>query len=206
MKNCYKDFCTGCGLCHDQQNVSFFTDSAGYDVPTSLSKEQAAFCDIVCPMGKNGIGHDHETSSLWGNYRAMYKGYSCDEDIRFRASSGGVTTTLAVYLLEKKLVAGPAVGLPLVPVSRQDPARAHRAQSAGPARHDDLHQPAHHHDPDGLRHVRPIVRLGHPPAVPSGGGLHLLDRRQRAGSAQLPPLGYAVPHVLHHHSLVYGHP
>lgn len=61
-------------------------------------------------------------------------------------------------------------------------------------------------DPDGLRHVRPIVRLGHPPAVPSGGGLHLLDRRQRAGSAQLPPLGYAVPHVLHHHSLVYGHP
>ena len=69
-----------------------------------------------------------------------------------------------------------------------------------------LHQPAHHHDPDGLRHVRPIVRLGHPPAIPSGGGLHLLDRRQRAGSAQLPPLGYAVPHVLHHHSLVYGHP
>ena len=109
-------------------------------------------------------------------------------------------------VLEKKLVAGPAVGLPLVPVSRQDPARAHRAQSAGPARHDDLHQPAHHHDPDGLRHVRPIVRLGHPPAIPSGGGLHLLDRRQRAGSAQLPPLGYAVPHVLHHHSLVYGHP
>lgn len=106
MKNCYKDFCTGCGLCHDQQNVSFFTDSAGYDVPTSLSKEQAAFCDIVCPMGKNGIGHDHETSSLWGNYRAMYKGFSCDEDIRFRASSGGVTTTLAVYLLEKKLVDG----------------------------------------------------------------------------------------------------
>ena len=47
---------------------------------------------------------------------------------------------------------------------------------------------------------------GHPPAIPSGGGLHLLDRRQRAGSAQLPPLGYAVPHVLHHHSLVYGHP
>ena len=106
MKNCYKEFCTGCGLCHDQQNIEFVADSAGYDVPTDFSNEQIAFCDDICPMGKNGISHDRKIGGLWGKYKSIYKGYSCDDTIRFRASSGGVTTTLAVYLLEKNLVDG----------------------------------------------------------------------------------------------------
>lgn len=40
MKNCYKDFCTGCGLCHDQQNVSF------------LQTAQGMMYQQVCPKNK----------------------------------------------------------------------------------------------------------------------------------------------------------
>ena len=36
----------------------------------------------------------------------MYRGYSIDSEIRFKAASGGITTAVAVYLIESKLVDG----------------------------------------------------------------------------------------------------
>lgn len=106
MKNSYKEFCTGCGLCHDQLGVKFRLNESGCIYPESLTKEQIAFCDGVCPMGKNGIGHETTVDGLWGSYKSVYKGFASDEKVRFSASSGGVTTALAIYLLRKKQVDG----------------------------------------------------------------------------------------------------
>lgn len=106
MNNCYIELCTGCGLCHDQMNVDFTMNNQGYELPSALTVEQNKFCDQICPMGRNGINHDRCVKSLWGNYLSIHSGYSTNDIIRYRASSGGMITGLAVYLLEKNLVDG----------------------------------------------------------------------------------------------------
>jgi len=57
------------------------------------------------PPGKNGYQHDSEMGSFLTNYI----GYSKWEDIRRRGSSGGVITTLLLYLLEKGEIDGAIV-------------------------------------------------------------------------------------------------
>ncbi len=57
------------------------------------------------PPGKNGYQYDSEM----GNFLTNYIGYSQWEDIRRRGSSGGVATTMLLYLLERKEIDGAIV-------------------------------------------------------------------------------------------------
>ena len=68
-------------------------------------------CIAVCP----GIKLEHSANSdkalkilskSWGPVRQVWEGYSNDEEIRFKGSSGGVATALALYALEKENVSG----------------------------------------------------------------------------------------------------
>lgn len=104
MKNPYDYFCSGCGLCKEFNGVSFEKDSSGFEYPAYLNDEQISFCDKYCYAGKNAISKKRK--NIWGNYRSVYKGYSLDEKIRYSASSGGVLTAVAVYLLDRHRVDG----------------------------------------------------------------------------------------------------
>src|SRR5215472_6200510 len=42
-----------------------------------------------------GIMHD-----LWGPIRSLHRGWSTDEEVRFRSAAGGAMTALGCYLLE----------------------------------------------------------------------------------------------------------
>lgn len=98
------DFCTGCGLCHSVAGVSFTTDEKGFKCPT-LSDKDIPLLKKVCPAAGNAL-NNYSDGSIWGVVRKAYLGNASDEEVRFRASSGGVITALCLYLVEKKLVDG----------------------------------------------------------------------------------------------------
>ena len=55
----------------------------------------------VCP----GIRvHADNTPGIWGNVLEVSEAWSADTDIRYKAASGGVVTSLAIYLIESKNV------------------------------------------------------------------------------------------------------
>ena len=68
-------------------------------------------CIEVCP----GIKLEHgefpkccmkELSAGWGPVLAMYEGYAIDQEIRFKGSSGGAATAIALWALERGNFAG----------------------------------------------------------------------------------------------------
>lgn len=105
MKNVnrYREFCNGCGICHAVQGVKFAEDARGFSVP-DLEGKDSDFFESVCPILSKEKYPSAENKSDWGDYEKCYLGYSGDEMIRFVGSSGGVLTSLAIYLLESKRV------------------------------------------------------------------------------------------------------
>ncbi len=103
-KNVYTEYCTGCGLCHSALGKSFSEDEKGFSFP-SLESTDEAFCVKVCPAGGNAL-RNYQNGTIWGTYHRSALGWSCEDTIRKGASSGGILTTICLYLLEKKLVDG----------------------------------------------------------------------------------------------------
>ena len=99
----YKEYCTGCGLCHSVKNIPFVEDEHGFMQPI-LSDEDVSFCQKVCPSCDNFNCKDDY--SLWGNVIDSYIGWAQDKEIRKSASSGGILTALSCYLLDEGLVDG----------------------------------------------------------------------------------------------------
>lgn len=105
----YEEFCCGCGLCHSACNAELIKDEKGFYHPDTkrCTKEQADFWANICPAGGRYIKEGKvSTDNVWGKYENVYLGHAIDEEIRYKASSGGVLTGVAVYLLENRLVDG----------------------------------------------------------------------------------------------------
>ena len=98
----YEHYCTGCGLCHSSNGVKLKANEKGFFVPKLNSNIISNFCQKVCPA--NGISTNEERSNIWGNYVHTYSGYSNDETLRYKSSSGGALSEIASYLLETKKV------------------------------------------------------------------------------------------------------
>lgn len=100
-----KEYCTGCGLCNSVFNTTLDYESKdGFKKPSFKKSDEIQFCEKICPVnGKHLLNQKIDT---WGNYLGVYEGYSSDEDIRFKAASGGVITSLAAFLLETGKVDG----------------------------------------------------------------------------------------------------
>ena len=96
-ENRYSLFCAGCGLCHSAAQVEFQPDEKGFLYPVAMDRHQIALCDQVCPFGSNGI---MESAHVWGDYRMVCRAWTADASDRLAASSGGVLTAAAKYLLE----------------------------------------------------------------------------------------------------------
>ncbi len=100
----YKEFCTGCGLCHSVLNVEMQKNDKGFKYPC-LRESDAIWCRNVCPAGGYAL-KKYADGSIWGGYKSSWLGWSINNDIRFRASTGGIITTLCIYLIDKKIVDG----------------------------------------------------------------------------------------------------
>lgn len=102
MDNLTSHFCCGCGLCSSV--IDGGDNPQGFYRPFPvgiIGDEQTAFDEASCYVNHLKIA---PRQGLWGEIDAAYYGYSNDANIRRRASSGGILTELARYLLRKKLV------------------------------------------------------------------------------------------------------
>jgi len=112
---------SGCGSCYSicpENCISISKSNNGTYYP-KIDHSKCTNCGLcikVCPMinamediDKNLFKNQKKYNFLIGNYINCYKGYSTDSDIRFNATSGGLITTLLIYLLEKGLINGALV-------------------------------------------------------------------------------------------------
>ena len=100
QKNIYKNYCVGCGLCKSEFNCNKYSED-GFTY-FDISKVDSNFLNNVCPV--SGKALNYYKNNIWGELKEVYYGWSNDKQIRHKASSGGIITTLAIYLLEKKYV------------------------------------------------------------------------------------------------------
>lgn len=101
----YTRYCIGCGICKSIKGIEFEENGKGYLVPKlkERNKDCIDFCNKVCPIGKESFSK-LQSGSIWGGTKDIFLSYSNDDDIRYRASTGGVLTTIAIYLLDTKKV------------------------------------------------------------------------------------------------------
>ena len=91
-------YCCGCGLCNNFKegicdNKGFFRPNKNITVEEFDKKY--CYCNLITKTDK---------SSLWGEIKETYYGYSTNDLIRNKASSGGILTAIASFLLRKKIV------------------------------------------------------------------------------------------------------
>ncbi len=109
--------CIGCGLCESlagTDHVRMRMTPEGRLRPQTLqqlSEATLGAIDRTCP-GSVASGLPAELHSpdvvvddVWGPYHDVVRAYAADSDIRFRGSTGGVLTALALHLLESGSVA-----------------------------------------------------------------------------------------------------
>jgi coenzyme F420 hydrogenase subunit beta len=98
--------CLGCGGCVAAiraPGLEMRMSGDGYlrPTPVPLDAAQRRTLDQVC-SGRT-LGHDAVEApyhDLWGPIRRLGTGYATDPEVRFRGSSGGVLSALAIHLLE----------------------------------------------------------------------------------------------------------
>lgn len=130
------NLCTGCGVCSDVclNRAISIEKVKGLNKPvvdTSKCKNDkgCSRCYDVCPG--QGIDLKKRNHDLFDNnwaskdekiglYQECFVAHSCDEEIRYHASSGGCTSTFLIYLLEQGYINGAVV----TKFSTEDPFKA----------------------------------------------------------------------------------
>ena len=108
--------CIGCGACvpacsNKAVSLVDIPDRGIRPVVDVQKCEKCNECLKVCP----GVGMEHQPFSgntiaelrqAWGPVLELWEGYASDPEIRFKGSSGGIATSLALYCLEKEDITG----------------------------------------------------------------------------------------------------
>ncbi len=104
--------CIGCGLCQSvagADNLRLVMTPQGVERPfpvTPLTPAAEAQIRVTCPgteihgLPYHAIDPKANRDTVWGYTLQINRGYAAEPDIRFRGSTGGVLTALAIYLLE----------------------------------------------------------------------------------------------------------
>lgn len=111
--------CNGCGTCFSicpYNAISFSLDAKKGILFAKVNRQKCTDCGLclaICPSLEITVNNANITGKLLGNYVALYYGYSCDEALRYKAASGGVTSTILKYLVENNIVDGVVLVRPL---------------------------------------------------------------------------------------------
>ncbi len=108
-----KNLCIGCGMCEAlyEGNVKMELSEDGFFKPVLKNIEkniQYAPIRKVCPGINIQIGNNSnkKEKGVWGKILSVYKGNSTHQETRLKASSGGIISELAAFLLEEGIVNG----------------------------------------------------------------------------------------------------
>lgn len=99
--------CLGCGLCSAiSEKCEMRLNPHGFYEPilTEISQQEEKLISRICPSINITCNREHNNTSVWGNVILASNAWAVDENIRKSSSSGGVTSALAIYLLESHRV------------------------------------------------------------------------------------------------------
>ena len=103
------DLCLGCGLCEavsaGRTKMVLCTDGFYKPDVFALNDKEDKEIFSLCP-GINIDNTDCKSNSIWGKTLLAINAWSSDDKIRHDSSSGGITSALAIYLLESGIVNG----------------------------------------------------------------------------------------------------
>lgn len=102
MRELTKKYCVGCGLCQALSKAELCVNEKGFSYPTSGDSE---WLDSVCPIGNLPL-EEYDSANIWGRYKSVFLGWSNNNKLRNQASSGGILSEVAIYLLKKGVVDG----------------------------------------------------------------------------------------------------
>lgn len=104
--------CSGCGMCESLEPKRYEmhdVEHVGYR-PKIIATDQASSGEAfnACPghqlehsYDRNDTQLDKELEGCWGPVYDVWEGYAADDAIRFKGSSGGAATALALFGLEQ---------------------------------------------------------------------------------------------------------
>ena len=101
------NLCLGCGLCSSVLGKEFCAMELREDgfyhpvVNAQLSKNEEEIVKSVCPAIHIEANN---TKGAWGSMKYICESWSANKEIRHKAASGGVVTSLAICLLEQEKV------------------------------------------------------------------------------------------------------
>ena len=95
-----ESYCVGCGLCEAIGKAQCKEDKKGFRYPVSGDE---SWLNQVCPAGGSQQSR-MDFGKIWGRSEAAWYCWSNDEKIRHSASSGGILTETASWLLNKHYV------------------------------------------------------------------------------------------------------
>jgi coenzyme F420 hydrogenase subunit beta len=110
--------CVGCGACAyicPQQRIQLvdFPEEGIRPVVKPGDCEQCVDCLRVCPACENDHSEMHLRAGIipelldgFGPVLELWEGYALDKEVRYRGSSGGVMTALALYCVERERMHG----------------------------------------------------------------------------------------------------
>lgn len=101
------DLCLGCGICSAlDSNCKMKLDDKGFYRPEfqQINVKNEKIITSLCPSIHVHATINKENNSVWGNIKAVSNAWAKDKHIRLSSSSGGVTSALAIYLLESHQV------------------------------------------------------------------------------------------------------
>jgi len=100
--------CVGCGICLGicpVNAINFKTNKGVVTVTFDYSRcTHCATCTKACPALFNLYKKGSKFLDALGRIEKVFFGYSTDDDIRYHAASGGVVTSLVLYMLKRKIV------------------------------------------------------------------------------------------------------
>lgn len=99
------NLCVGCGLCssilgHDKCSMSLNEQGFYYPYLQKQSVDESIVKKLCPSIRIHGPRHTRS----WGVLKDIVEGWSSDKSIRYKAASGGVITSLSLFLLETKKV------------------------------------------------------------------------------------------------------
>lgn len=102
------NLCHGCGACAASADVEMSLNALGFARPANVDLAPGASdanFETICSgyrIEQDAAGRHYDDA--WGPMISLWTGHSTDDEIRFRGSSGGVISAIAIELLETKVV------------------------------------------------------------------------------------------------------
>lgn len=159
-----RGLCVGCGLCESlagADRLKLSLNAEGFLRPKEIAPLDAATerrVLEVCPGNVQRLNPSPAPEdTIWGPLHGLFEGYSRDEEIRFKGSSGGVTTAVAWHLVRS----GRATAVLEISADRAHPMHAVTRVASGRA--DLIEGAGSWYGPAApLRHLHVLLDAGEP--------------------------------------------